>query len=271
MSRQAASGCGKRPQRNAGKVIEPTSIRGDDRPLASQGGGGDQKVVRSTWSPSPSRMGQQGRVCPSRLQVVVLHRQRGEDRLDEARPPLAMGVIGQLDPDEELRHGDRRDRHVVFVADDRVQGSARPLDTYDDGGVEDQPFQGRSSTKRFSRSACNSVAHEGSGLCFASRAFTTRPRAVATGPRAATGRPPRVTTKDWWRCSIASSTSENCLATSVALISFIRYQIIRSSCSRLDSLAQLAFRNANNDPLIVGDRLLLSERHAKVRREGYRR
>ena len=35
--------------------------------------------------------------------------------------------------------------------------------------------------------------------------------------------------------------------------------------------AQLAFRNANNDPLIVGAPLLLSDRHAKVRREGYRR
>ena len=37
------------------------------------------------------------------------------------------------------------------------------------------------------------------------------------------------------------------------------------------SAAQLAFRNANNDPLIVGEPLLLTERHAKVRREGYRR
>jgi ribosomal protein S11 len=35
--------------------------------------------------------------------------------------------------------------------------------------------------------------------------------------------------------------------------------------------AQLAFRNANNDLLIVGAPVLLSERHAKVRREGYRR
>jgi hypothetical protein len=33
----------------------------------------------------------------------------------------------------------------------------------------------------------------------------------------------------------------------------------------------LAFRNANNSPLIVGESLLLTERHAKVRREGYRR
>jgi hypothetical protein len=36
-------------------------------------------------------------------------------------------------------------------------------------------------------------------------------------------------------------------------------------------VAQLAFRNANNDPLIVGAPVLLSDRHAKVRREGYRR
>jgi hypothetical protein len=35
--------------------------------------------------------------------------------------------------------------------------------------------------------------------------------------------------------------------------------------------AQPAFRNANNDPLIVGAPVLLSDRHAKVRREGYRR
>jgi hypothetical protein len=32
--------------------------------------------------------------------------------------------------------------------------------------------------------------------------------------------------------------------------------------------AQPAFRNANNDPLIVGAPVLLSDRHAKVRREG---
>jgi len=40
---------------------------------------------------------------------------------------------------------------------------------------------------------------------------------------------------------------------------------------RIPEVAQLAFRNANNDPLIVGEPLLLTERHAKVRREGYRR
>lgn len=35
--------------------------------------------------------------------------------------------------------------------------------------------------------------------------------------------------------------------------------------------AQPTFRNANNDPLIVGAPVLLSDRHAKVRRAGYRR
>lgn len=231
MIRRVLSGCGKRPQGNAREIGESTDVHGDHRALSSQGRGGDQKVVCSTWSPGSSCMGKQGGVCTGRLQIVVLDRQRRKDRLDEARPSLAMGAIGQLDPDEELCHGDRCNRHVVFVTDDRVELSARPLDTHDDGGVEDQPFQGRSSTMRFSRRTCNSVVHEGSGLCFASKAFTARPRAVATGPRAATGRPPRVTTKDWWRCSIASRTSENCRATSVALISFISDQIIRSTCS----------------------------------------
>jgi len=31
------------------------------------------------------------------------------------------------------------------------------------------------------------------------------------------------------------------------------------------------FPQSNNDPLIVGAPVLLSDRHAKVRREGYRR
>lgn len=39
--------------------------------------------------------------------------------------------------------------------------------------------------------------------------------------------------------------------------------------SRQDGAA--GFRNANNAPLIVAAPLLLSDRHAKVRREGYRR
>jgi hypothetical protein len=44
-----------------------------------------------------------------------------------------------------------------------------------------------------------------------------------------------------------------------------------SRCSRPEQVAQLAFRNANNDPLIVGPVISLAPRHAKVRGEGYRR
>lgn len=36
-------------------------------------------------------------------------------------------------------------------------------------------------------------------------------------------------------------------------------------------LAQLASQNANNSPLIEGPVIALSPRHAKVRRDGYRR
>lgn len=232
LRRRARSACGKRPKRHARKVGEPVGICRDHRPLSGQGRGRDHEVVRSTGSPGASRMGKQQGVCTGRLQVVVLDRQRREDRFDEARASWAMGSVGQLDADEKFRSGDRCDRHVVFVADDCVESPARPLDPDEDGRVEDQPFQDRSSTTRLSRRLRSSVVHEESGLCFASRSLTARPRAVATGPRAATGRPPRVTTKDSWRCSIASRTSENCLATSVALISFIADQIIRSKCSR---------------------------------------
>lgn len=172
MKRQVESGCRKRPKRDARKIVEPIGIRGYYRSLSGQGRGGNQEVVRSPRSPGSSRMSKQGGVCTGRFQVVILDWHRREDRLDEARPSWAVGAIGKLDPDEKLRHGDRCNGYVVLVTDDRVQIPTRPLDTHEDGGVEDQPFQGRSSTTRFARRARSSVVHEGSGLCFASRALT---------------------------------------------------------------------------------------------------
>jgi hypothetical protein len=242
MNAPAASGRRKRPQGDAGKIGEPAGICGHHDPSASQRCGGNQEVVGSTRAPRSPGVGEQRSMCARRLEVVVLDRQRGKDRIDEAGPALTMGGVGQFNPYQKFGRGDCGDRHVVFVADDRVETPARALDTHDDRGVEDQPFQGRSSTTRCSRSICSSVAHAGSALCFASSAFTESPLALATGPKAATGCPPRVTTNDWWRCSIASSTSENCLATSVALISFISDQIIRPRCSRRMRAAQPASR-----------------------------
>jgi hypothetical protein len=46
---------------------------------------------------------------------------------------------------------------------------------------------------------------------------------------------------------------------------------LHNAAYEVRNVAQLAFRNANDSPLIEGPVISLAPRHAKVRREGYRR
>lgn len=165
------------------------------------------------------------------VEVVGLDRNSREDILDERTPALPALALGKLDADEQLGCGDRGDCDVVLVGDEGVERPSGALNRDEDGRVENQPFQGRSSMSSVARSSSSSDAHRRSGGFERSISFTAFPLAARAGSIRATARPRRTTTKLSPRRSTASSTSEKRRAASVALRLRIESDYQISLCS----------------------------------------
>jgi hypothetical protein len=128
------------------------------------------------------------------LEVVVLDRDRSDDRVDQRLPTRPVGLVGQLDPHQQLGDGDRGDDDVVLVTDQVVEPDLPALAGDQDGRVEDQPVQFRSSSVTVPRSMASSSGHDGSAACSRRSCLTSSPLADGTGVMRAIGLPPRVTT-----------------------------------------------------------------------------
>lgn len=204
---------------NPCEVLEPECIGGEHDPLGADRGSGDDEVVGAARATGSTDVGQQPAVGSSGRQRVVLDPERREHLVHERFTSRAMSSSCELDPYQELRHGHGRDSDVVVVGDRVLQTPLTPFGRDEDGRIQDQSFQSRSSVSSIDRMAASSRSHLVSGRLPSSRSLTARPDAATAGEMRATGRPFLVTTKVSFLCSTASRTSEKLRAASVAEMS----------------------------------------------------
>jgi hypothetical protein len=109
-------------------------------------------------------MRQKVRVRAGGLEVVRFDGDGREQLFDECAARTLPTTIRELHSCEQLSRGDRRDRNIVLVGDDAVYRCARTFRRDDDGRIENQPFQRRSSGSTRPRTSASSSAQCGSGL-----------------------------------------------------------------------------------------------------------
>lgn len=248
---------------DARQTVEASGVRSHDDAPPSKGSCRDHQVVRSPRLAGTLNVGEKLGVAPGDVEVVVLDRQRVDDRVDELLSRSPALPVGELHPHEQLsdRHG--RDGHVVVVRDDLGELRALAFRVDEDRSVEDQAGQDRSSTTSESRISASSLSQALSGLCLASSALSVLPSTLATGSSRATGCPPRRTTNDCPRCSTSSSRSEKPRAASVAEISLTEsdYQSVLDA----DAPSLLGLPDGGHPPLIEAEHLCLSRPYARRR------
>ena len=182
--------------------------------------------------------------------VVVDDRDDVDDVVHEGLPVGAVDVIGQVHSDQQLGDGDGGDRRVVVIGDQVIEGRSRAVSVDEEGGVEEEPAQGRCSISRSSRIEVTSREKAGSEWWRRRSAFTSAPLPACTGSSWATTLPRRTIVKCSPRCSTASSRSEKLRAASVALTSGTRsdYQTepIRTWACRSQANSRALARLAQN-------------------------
>ena len=163
------------------------------------------------------------------------------DVVDEGLPVGAVEVIGEVDSDQQLGDGDGGDRGVVIIGDQVIEGRSRAVALDEEGGVEQEPAQGRCSISRSSRVEATSREKAGSRWWRRRSALTSTPLPAWAGSSWATTLPRRTIVKCSPRCSTASSRSEKLRAASVALTSGMRsdYQTQPTRTSAVPTPAQL--------------------------------
>jgi len=72
-------------------------------------------------------VGEQPGVNPGDVQVIGLDGQQRQHALDERSPALTPPAFSELHANEKLGRRNRRDRDVVVVGNDLVQGRGGPL------------------------------------------------------------------------------------------------------------------------------------------------
>ena len=189
----------------------------------------DQQVVSATGTARAPGICEQRCMRSRHTKVVRLDWNRHENVFDERAPSLSALASGELNTDQQFGGCDRRDHHVVFIVDDRVQRPRRALGRDEDGRVEYQPVQCRSSMARAARSSRSSAAHRRSGGLARRISLMSLPFAARAGSTRATAWPRRTMRKLSPRRSTASSSSEKRRAASVAVSLRTKsdYQILR--------------------------------------------
>src|ERR1019366_10506061 len=170
---------------------------------------------------------QQSSMIHSHVKVVGDHPDNLDDSVEKVATAAAGRALCELDAHGQLRNGDCSDGNVIFVADHPVEVATRAFGVDQEGGVEYEATQDRSSMATSSRVAMRSASHALSALRCRSRALTSTPWPIETGSSWATTLPLRTMVKRSPRCSTASSSSAKFRAALVALISFMGsdYQI----------------------------------------------
>ena len=133
---------------DAGQVVESSGVRGDDCAVSGDGGRSDDQIVGASRAARPSGVGQEGRMCPRHIVVVVLDDDVGDEILDERQAAAASPLVGQLHADEELGCGDGGDDNVIVVSKEKIDIPLAALDGNENGRIENQAGQDRSSATR---------------------------------------------------------------------------------------------------------------------------
>ena len=118
--------------------------------------------MSATGATGTPRLRQKPGMRGRRVEVVCLDWHSREDRFNERLPPPPAPRIRDLHSYEQLRCRDRRDRDVILIRDHSVEGRAAAFGGDQNGRVEDQAFQRRSSMRRPARSSASSLSQAGS-------------------------------------------------------------------------------------------------------------
>jgi hypothetical protein len=217
---------------NTRKVFEAAGVGGEHCAAGGDRGRGDEKVVSSAWPTCLADGRQQLGVVARDPEVVGQRRDGFQDSVEESLASGAARACDQVHPDQELGGRHRRDCDVVVVCDDLVEVRALSLGVDQEGGVEQQQAQGRSSSETARRTSLTSCVHSASIACSRSACLIASPLPRAAGSKWATALPRRMIVNCSPR-STASSRSAKFRAASVALTSVMRsdYQMMPSQAS----------------------------------------
>lgn len=228
---------------DSGKLAVGGAVGGDDFTLGRLGGGGDDQIVGSSGPALAAHVGEKLGVGGGYRDVVVDDGDDIDDVVDEGLTVWPVGLIGEMDSDQQLGDGDGRDRRFVVIGDQLIECRSRAVGVDKEGGVEKESAQGRCSISRSSRTEVTSRAKVGSRRWRCRSALTSAPLPAFTGSSLATTLPRRTILKCSPRCSTASRRPEKFRAASVALTSDTRsdYQTrpLRTSMRRHRSVSGL--------------------------------
>lgn len=110
-------------------------------------------------------MGEQDSVRSGHLKVIAFDRDGRQDRFDISLPGPPPASIGKFDTYEKLCCSDRGNRDVVFVADQVVEDLSVSLCSDENGRVQDQAVQRRSSAPTTARRSRSSFSQARSRAC----------------------------------------------------------------------------------------------------------
>lgn len=166
---------------DAGEVIEAGEIHSDDSSGGRQCRGGDDQIMRASWSAGAPDGCEQRGVGPSDVDVVRDDGEHLEQVLNERLPIQLSPSRCELDSDTELCCGDRGDRWLVVVGDQAIEIDLASLDGDQNARVEQQGGQNRSSVTSCDRSSATSSLQAGSMRCRLRTSFARAPVAMRAG------------------------------------------------------------------------------------------
>lgn len=102
---------------DSGKLAVGGDVSGDDFTLGRLGGGGDDQIVGSSWPALAAHVGEKLGVRGGDRVVVVDDGDDVDDVVDEGLTVRPVGLIGEMDSDQQLGNGDGRNRRLVVIGD----------------------------------------------------------------------------------------------------------------------------------------------------------
>lgn len=122
----------------ARQTLERTAISTHDGAPGGDCAGGDDQVVHTAPPTGSADGGEQARVMESHGIVVRQDRDGGDDVVDVRLAAWPLPGRRQMDPDGELGECDRRDRDVVVIADQLIDGDITPFGIDQERRVEEK-------------------------------------------------------------------------------------------------------------------------------------
>jgi hypothetical protein len=117
------------------------------------------------------------------VEVVGEHGHTRHEVFEEGSPLGLLPASSEFDADPQLGDRDGGDGHVVLVSDEAVEVGTGAFGVDDEGGVEEESGQGRSSTSMSSRREASSRLQLGSAPWRRSTSLTAAPVPPRMGSR----------------------------------------------------------------------------------------